>query len=190
MLALPFAAGAEELFLQYEGTVSGVQGCRSCVDFEEGDAIRGLLKINTALAPADSDPDPDRAQYGNWGLPLDFERSPDFVKGFSRSSGPASDGVVVSDRRHEIPQGAGLDEYGAIDAEHVGTPRQNVLTIAAQSIRNLFEDTGIVQTFDLKAGDEGVSFFGAIYRGTGKFLSEVYFSLSRVSLTPGSCRAS
>jgi len=47
-----------------------------------------------------------------------------------------------------------------------------------------------VKAFDLKAVDDGVRLFGAIYRGTGKFATDIYFSLTRVSLTPGSCRAS
>jgi hypothetical protein len=187
LLALPLTAGANELdlFLQYEGTIDHIQGCRSCVDVKEGEPVSGVLRIKTSLAPSDRNPDVTRAEYGNQ---LDWtEVVPDFVTGHATGGRP-NDYVSVVDTRGTSQAGAGLDSYGVRDSDGWGTQTYTMLTIFIQTSRNVIEGDGIVQTFDV-APIQNERFFGAIFQRVAKGASEVYFNLTRVSLTPGSCRA-
>ena len=184
---LPLAAGAKEvtLFLQYEGTIDSIQGCRSCVGFKEGDAVSGVLRINPALAPSDRNPLPTRAEYGNQS---DFtEISPNFVTGHA-TGGKPNDFVSVVDERGTSQVGSGSDSYGVRDSDGWGTRKYSQLTIFIQTSRNVIEGDGIAQAFDV-APEGNERFFGAIFQRVKKGASEVYFNLTRVSLTPGSCRA-
>jgi hypothetical protein len=196
LVMLPLTAGAQERdhFLQYDGIVSGVQGCVACVSLKPGDAYHGVLRIRTTIAgrdpthlSGDRDPNPSVGEYGNW--PNWEETSNwDFVTGFNPSRGNAHDSVFVRDERGVFQAGAGSDSYGARDLKDFGTHQFSAVVVGMSTIRNVIFGDGVEQAFDVEPG-ENERFFGAIFRGLGKFASEVYLDVTRITLTPGSCRA-
>lgn len=195
LVMLPLTAGAQErdLFLQYDGTVSEVQGCVTCVSVKPGDSYHGVLRIHSTIAgldpmrvDGDRDPSPSVGEYGNW--PNWEEPSYwDFVTGFNPSRGTAQDALLVRDGRGEFQAGAGSDFYGARDAKDFGTHQFSAVSVGMQTTRNVIFGDGVEQAFDVEEqGNE--RFFAAIFRGIGKFASEIYLDVTRITLTPGMCR--
>jgi hypothetical protein len=193
---LPLTAGAQEndLFLQYDGTVRDVQGCVTCVSVKPGDAYHGVLRIRTSIAGldptrsrGDRDPNPSVGEYGNW--PNWEEASHwDFVTGFNPFEGIAQDAIIVRDERGPFQQaGAIFDSYDVRDAKDFGTHHFAAAVVGMQTTRNVIFGDGVEQAFDVEpVGNE--RFSGAIFRSIGKWATEIHLDVTRVTLTPGSCR--
>ncbi len=195
LAVLPLTAGAQEndLYLQFDGTVSGVQGCVSCASVKPGDAYHGVLRIHTNIAGldptrtrGDRDPSPSVGEYGNW---PNWEEPAywDFVTGFNPFEGIGQDAIFVRDERGTSQAGAGSDSYGVRDAKDFGTHHFAAAVVGMQTTRNVIFGDGVEQAFDVEpVGNE--RFFGAIYRGIGKWATEIYLDVTRLTLTPGRCR--
>jgi hypothetical protein len=195
LVLLPLTAGAQErdLFFQFDGVVSGVQGCVTCVSVKAGDPYHGVLRIHTTIAgldptrtSGDRNPSPSIGDYGNW---ENWEEPAywDFVTGFNPFEGIGQDAVRVRDERGTQQAGAGSDFYGARDAKDWGTHQFAAVSLGMQTTRNVIFGDGVEQSFDV-APQGNERFFAAIYRGIGKFATEIYLDVTRMTLTPGSCR--
>ena len=178
LLALPFgAARAGLVFADFEGTVTSV------VDepgYAVGDPIWGRLVIDTVLAGPDTNPDPNR---GDWGT-NEPDVFPSFVSGWlSGGSGLHTDsvGTFNSDA---------LDAYSLADDASLGYGRNMRLSAA---IHGMLDDAGIWQSFEVTAADvdEDDEFLrGSLvteYIGDTEFARGVQFLLSRLTVRPGRC---
>jgi hypothetical protein len=178
-VALPLVAEAQPLFVEYEGTVESVEPSPHW-DFRPGDRVKGVVKIDPSLAPPDSRPIDSFAEYSSGG-PSDFVFS-DFVNG--NLSGDYLDIQVGLFGRQ--------DRYRLADRAEIvgGTPGANWrdFTIEVTGM-NLVRDDGIVQTFDAIPKKDGSSIVSALLQGLGDLRRTVTFALTRVSVTPGRCRA-
>lgn len=195
LLAIPLVANGEKLFLEYEGRVSAVEGYAH-EPFAVGDEINGLLTIDLSRAPADAEwRDPNLGQYfGPVGS------SPDFI--FGRPPPPdvyMDDSVTIgNDSQPRLPNTPEEDYLYVTEGWHVparSTPnppqleeRLFVLFASLQGLEGeLFEDDGIVQQVDVTPGP-GVTLGATLHRSIGDLFQKITFDMSRISLTPGSCR--
>jgi len=185
LLCVPSAATAQQLLVEYQGTVSSVDRAplAEAPPYSVGDSITGSLIIDTRLAPPDKAGDPQIGRYGSPGL--DFILGPrepgapgsgDLLLVYndwdSSSTGTAQDGVLIRD------QSIGTDgEFTMV----LGMQRPNVLG-------QIFENDGPVQSFAVER-EPGMDLWGYIERGFGELWRAVHFTLDRFSVTPGVCRS-
>jgi hypothetical protein len=186
MLPLTAAAQERDLYLQFDGIVNTVQGCVTCTSIKPGDSYHGLIKIDASLAGRDRDSNPLVGEYGNyenWDEPSKF----DFVTGFN-SGGTAHDALRIRDERDEFQTGPGQDGYFVRDAKGLlGQKGFLAASVGMQTGRNVIFGDGVEQAFDVsEVGNE--RFVGFIHRGAGKSFVDIVLDLTRVTLTPGSCR--
>jgi hypothetical protein len=191
LLLLPFAVGAETVYVEYEGTVSGIyennELCRvqSSLGFTVGDPVKGVLKIDTDLPIPDSDPfDPSRSLYGatTFGPTV-----VDFITGYTTPAGMSKDNALVLDNA----QGFG-DVYNVNDVEGQFTANEHSLFLeVTKSAGDLISSDSLVQSFTAVPAEDGSTLIGRV---TGRIvndlrtsLREVVFALTRISVTPGRC---
>ena len=191
LFCLPFAANAEKLVVEYSGTVSSIERNSSLAEippYSIGDSIFGSLIIDTAFAAADEVADDARVgRYyaGSSGL--------DFILGAPHPTGQRGpdDFVVVYDD-WEWPWATGVREDGIVindssfgpDGDYnflLGLQRPNLLG-------QLFADDALSQSFVVER-EAGTNLWGFIESGFGELWSIVNFTLDRLSVKPGVCRA-
>jgi hypothetical protein len=187
LVCAPFAANAEKLLVEYQGTVSSVDRAHLAEAplYAVGDSIGGTLIIDATLAPSDElAGDPRIGRYGGSGIDFILGTRPPDAPGtgdlllvyndWSSSSvdmGP-HDGVLIRDQS--------IGTEGSFDLV-LGMRRPNLLG-------QLFSGDALVQSFAVEEEPE-VDLWGYVESGFGEFWRTVRFTLDRFSVTPGSCRA-
>jgi hypothetical protein len=191
LLCLPCAANAERLLVEYEGSVSSIERGSSLAEtppYAVGDSIRGSLIIDTALAPRDSvDADAAVGRYygGSPGL--------DFILGAPHPSGrrgPA-DFVIVYDDWEPPSTGAPQEDGLIINDSSIGTNGDFNLLLGLQRsnpLGQIFSSDSLLQSFVVER-ETGTNLWGFIERGFGEFWSMVNFTVDRLSVKAGACRA-
>jgi hypothetical protein len=182
LLLLPFAAGADQIFLDYEGTVSyDNPELDDSHEHAVGDHVAGRLIIDTAYGQGGLlRGDPNHASYG----PTAVSYEPPYP-GFVFA--PGGDGYASYDSvdicKNCVADGAGglLDHLAVSD---------DFFTVDVLK-HDLFHSLGLEQSFNLTTADvsgpgEGLSAW-QIFRGqAGRAWN---FTLSHVSMRPGRCFA-
>lgn len=190
LVCLPFAAEAEKLLVEYEGTVTSVERGSSLAElppYSLGDSISGRLIIDTALAPADTQADDSRVGRYYRGSP-----SLDFILGVEHPAANGSgDRVVVYDDWQSEPTSAARSDGFFINDRSIGTDGEFNLVLGLMrpnSLGQLFSSDALEQSFAVES-EAGADLWGYVERGFGEFWRVVHFTLSRFSVTPGVCRA-
>ena len=183
LLCIPFALNAQELFVEYEGTVLSIEraSLAESPPFSIGDPIKGTLRIQTGRAPADDLPgDSQIGQYfGGGGF--------DFIMGTRRPPGGRhSDSVIVYNDWEPWP-GAPPEDGIIINDSWLAPNDQFNFLLGLSPVGQLFSDDTLEQSFDVRS--TGINIWAYIERGLGEFRRVVNFRLSRLSVTPGVCRA-
>lgn len=189
LFCIPFVADADQLLIEYEGTVSSIERGSSLAEvppYSIGDPIRGSLIVDTTLAPRDSeldDPQMGRYYYESPGI--------DFILGPAQSPGRApADFVLVYDDWEPPSSGASREDGIIINDSSFGTDGDFNLLLGLQRpnlLGQLFSDDGLVQSFDARP-TAGTTLWGYIERGFGEFWRIVNFTLDRFSVKAGVCR--
>lgn len=187
-LSFTFTANAEKLLVEYTGTVSSIELGSSLAEippYSIGDSIFGSLIIDTALAPTDEVADDRRV--GRYGSSLDFILGPPHP---TDRRGPA-DFVVVYDDWEWPSTGAPLEDGIVINDSSIGSDGDYNLLLGLQRpnlFGQLFSDDALSQSFVVER-DAGTNLWGFIERGFGELWNMVNFTLDRLSVKPGVCRA-
>jgi hypothetical protein len=186
LLCAPFAANADQLLVEYQGTVSSIDRALDAAPPAEavGDMITGTLIIDTTLGPPDEMADDPRiGRYGSPGI--------DFILGPRPPDAPGSgDLLVVYDDWVWPTDGTGPNDGILIRDQSIGIDGEFNLVLGMQRpnlLSQLLSSDGLVQSFDVLP-EPGMDLWGYIERGFGEFWSMVSFTLDRFSVTPGSCR--
>jgi hypothetical protein len=188
LLCAPLAAGAQTLFVEYEGTVSSIDRgpLAEVPSYSVGDAIRGTLTIDAARAPSD---EVDNRQIGRY-----YGGSPgiDFILG---PRDPAEIGsadlVVVYDDWDPSSDGSPREDGFLINDTSIGQDGASSLVLGLRRpnlLGQLFSNDGLLQSFEAKP-EAGANLWGYVERGFGEFWRIVNFTLDRFSVRPGVCRA-
>ena len=191
LFCLPFTANAEKLLVEYTGIVSSIELGSSLAEippYAIGDSIAGSLIIDTAFAPTDEVANDARVgRYTGDGVGLDF------ILGAQHPPGrrAASDFVVVYDD-WEWPWAEGSREDGiVINDSSFGSDGDFNMLLGMQRpnlLGQLFSDDSLSQSFVVER-ESGTNLWGFIERGFGELWNMVNFTLDRLSVTPGVCRA-
>jgi hypothetical protein len=187
LLCLPFAADAEKLFVEYEGTVSSVEraSLADAPSYSIGDPIEGTLIIETDLAPPDrhrSDSSVGRYYGGSPGA--------NFVLGAEHPPANGSGDVVIVYDDWLAEDGSRRDGFFVNDRS-IGTDGEFNLVLGLlrpNSLGQLFASDALAQSFTVE-NVPGTTLWGHVERGFGEFWRIVSFTLNRFSVTPGVCRA-
>ncbi len=187
LLCIPLAANAQDLFVQYEGTVSSIERASPLAEapaFSIGDPIKGTLKIQPGRAPMDgASDDPHIGQYFG-GFGFDFIMGPPHPAG-----GEPHDSVTLYNDWEPPSPGAPRQDGVIMNDSWFGPGDQFNLLLGLQGASTqLFSSEALEQSFDVES-EPGLIIWGYIERGLGEFRRVVNFTLSRFSVTPGSCRA-
>jgi hypothetical protein len=190
LACLPFAANADQLLVEYEGTVSSIERGSSLAEtppYAIGDRIVGSLIIDTTLAPRDS-------QSGDSQIGRYYDDSSpglDFILGPAQSTGRApADFVIVYNDWEPPSSGAAREDGIIINDSSFGRDGDFNLLLGLQRpnlLGQLFSDDGLVQSFDARP-EPGTTLWGYIERGFGELWRVVNFTLDRFSVTPGVCK--
>lgn len=186
LLCVPIAAGAQTLVVDYQGTVSSVDGGTpaEAPRYAVGDSIGGRLLIDLGLAPPDElAGDATIGRYSSTSFLSDFILGPSRPAGLGAAS---SDLLLVYDDWSTTPQDGILihDRSSGIDGEFhlvLGMLRPTLLG-------QLFTDDGPLQSFTVER-EPGVNLWGYIEEGFGELWRGVHFALDRFSVRPGVCRS-
>jgi hypothetical protein len=184
----PLTAHAGTLLVEYEGTVSSIDRGSSLAEtppYSIGDAISGRLVIDLTLAPADRNTDPTVGRYYAGSPGLDFILGPAQQPG----RGPADFAVVYDNWQPST--GAPREDGMIINDSSIGTDGDFNLLLGLSRpnlIGQLFSSDSLRQSFVVDS-KPGTTLWGSIEQGFGEFWRLVTFSLGRVSVTPGVCRA-
>jgi hypothetical protein len=191
LVCVPFAASAQKLLVEYEGTVSSIERGSSLAEtppYSIGDQITGSLLVDMTLAPRDvfaDDPQIGRYYGDSSGI--------DFILGPAQSGGRAPDDFVVVYDNWEPPStGASTADGIIINDSSFGTDGDFNVLLGLQRpnvLGQLFSDDGLMQSFDV-GPEDGTTLWGYIERGFGEFWRIVNFAVERFSVTaaPGVCR--
>lgn len=199
VLCMPVVASGEKLFLEYQGTVSKIDGCPCPYLYSLGDPISGVLTIDTDLAPPDEAPgDPTAGWY--WGRNV---APTDFITGRShpddlRLKHVADSVTLYNDWQEPEPGRPKWDILRVEDALFGQTPDglhgvTDILTIDIRrpsNVGQLFQEPGdgLAQAFDVTVS-KGTTAQGYLERaqsGVVGFFRQVFtFDLTHVSL--GTC---
>jgi hypothetical protein len=187
LLCTPLAATAQQLLVEYQGTVSSVDRAElgEPPPYAVGDSISGRLIIDAALAPPDNltlDPQLGRYSSGSAGT--------DFVLGPTREAGPGSGDLVLV---HDNWGDAATQPYDGffVRDQSIGTEGEFNVVLGLQRpnlLGQLLFDDGLAQSFAVER-EPGTTLWGYIERGFGEFWRVVNFTLDRFSVTPGVCRS-
>jgi hypothetical protein len=189
LLCVPCAANAQQLLVEYQGTVSSVDRAElgEALPYAVGDSITGSLIIDPRLAPPDAqadDPRVGRYSSGSAGL--------DFILGPTRPAGPGTgDLLLVYDGWDAASTGAAPQDGILIRDQSIGTDGEFSVVLGMQrpnSLGQLFVNDGPTQSFAVEP-ESGMSLWGYIERGFGELWRAVHFTLDRFSVTPGVCRS-
>jgi hypothetical protein len=181
LLALPFAAQAELIYVDYDAIVSGFEH-NDDSSYSLGQRLQGRLTIDTVLAGAPYDSNAVTAHYGvSWG---DRDYIPDFVTGFLTPSG--GEGTDQVDFYQDTPfEGGVFDGFAIADDLNFGRSGGIQFVVFAP---DLLDGLGFDQSFAVKATEleSGGSMRGTIVEA---FESWVSLELRSLSMTPARCFA-
>ena len=187
LVCVPFAANAEKLLVEYQGTVSSVERAyfAEAPLYSVGDSIGGTLVIDSTLAPSDElAGDPRIGRYGSSAV--------DFILGVRPPDAPGSgDLMVVYDDWTHTSVDMGAHDGVVIRDQSIGSEGHFDLVLGMRRpnlLGQLFSEDGLVQSFDVE-DEPGVDLWGYVESGFGEFWRTVRVTLDRFSVTPGSCRA-
>jgi hypothetical protein len=188
LACLPFAAQAEKLLVEYEGTVSSIEraSLADAPPYSIGDAIGGTLIIDTELAPADR-----RADDANVGRYYGGSPSLDFILGAKHPAENGSGDLVIVYDDWQATDESPADGF-FINDRSIGTDGELNLVLGMlrpNSLGQLFANDALAQSFTVD-DEPGTTLWGYVERGFGEFWRIVSFTLDRFSVTPGVCRAS
>jgi len=190
LACVPLTAHAGVLLVEYEGTVSSLDRGSSLAEmpaYSIGDSISGRLVIDLTLAPADRNvQDATVGRYYGGSPGLDFILGPAQQPG----RGPA-DFVVVHDNWLPPSTGASREDGMIINDSSIGTDGDFNLLLGLSRpnlIGQLFSSDSLQQSFVVES-KPGMTLWGSIEQGFGEFWRVVNFTLGRLSVTPGVCRA-
>jgi hypothetical protein len=188
LLCIPFVGNAQELIVQYEGKVSSIDraSLADAPPFSIGDPIKGTLRIQPRRAPTDALP--EDSQIGRYfgGVGFDFITGPRPLAG-----GEPADAVIVYNDWEPPSTGAPREDGIIINDSWLAPDDDFNLLLGLQrpvTRGQLFSTDALEQSFDIESAP-GTTMWGYIERGLGEFRRVVNFTLSRFSVTPGSCRA-
>jgi hypothetical protein len=191
LICVPFAASAQKLLVEYEGTVSSIDRGSSLAEippYAIGDPIGGSLLVDMALAPRDiQSDDPQIGRYS------DETPGVDFILGPAQSAGRApADFVLVYNDWEPPSTGASREDGIIINDSSFGMDGDFNVLLGLQRpnpLGQLFADDGLMQSFDVEP-EAGMTLWGYIERGFGEFWRIVNFTVDRfsVTVTPGVCR--
>lgn len=188
LLCIPFVVNAQELIVEYEGKVSSIDraSLAEAPPFSIGDPIRGTARIQPRRAPADALPyDPHVGRYYG-GVGFDFVTGPRPLAG-----GEPADLVIVYNDWEPPSDGAPREDGITINDSWLAPNDTFNLLLGARRPATggpLFATDALEQSIDIESAP-GTTIWGYIERGLGEFRRVVNFTLSRLSVTPGSCRA-
>ena len=183
----PLMANAEELVVEYTGTVSSIDRASSLATsppYSVGDPITGRLIIDTALMPTDRIANDTAIGRYAESSALDFIFGAPHPRGnkpgdllvvyddWAPSAGkPREDGIVIND-----------SSFGADGRFNfvLGFRRQN-------SAGQVFSDDSLSQSF-VDENEPGTTLWGYIEQGFGEFWNVVDFTIDQLSDTPRVCR--
>jgi hypothetical protein len=191
LVCLPFTANAEKLLVEYAGTVSSIELGSSLAEippYSIGDSITGSLIIDIALAPTDAiagDRRVGRYEGDDSGL--------DFILGTRHPPGlrAATDFVVVYDDWEWPSTGGPVEDGIVINDSSFGTDGDFNMLLGMQRpnlFGQLFSDDALSQSFVVERA-VGTKLWGFIEHGFGELWNMVNFTLDRLSVRPGVCRA-
>jgi hypothetical protein len=194
LLSIPFVARAELIFVEYEGTISRVDNphCFCPLEFDVGDAIGGVLTIDSGRAPPDLfDDDPRNSQHTSvvdyGGFPV--RSGIDYIAGGGVPGFFANDVVRVADDL-EIDAGGVLarrDIFMVMNSSIGEFDRSRIVLEVASPDLDLVSGDGIAQSF---TADDPDDLGGSLVLGLiGRTYRAFTFALSRITVTPGRCRA-
>jgi hypothetical protein len=191
LVCMPFAASAQKLLVEYEGTVSSIERGSSLAEmppYSIGDPIKGSLLIDATLAPRDTlADDPQAGRY------YDESSGVDFVLGPAQSPGRApADFVIVYDNWEPPSTGASPEDGFIVNDSSFGTDGDFNVLLGLQRPNlqgQLFSDDSLLQSFDVRP-EPGMTLWGYVEAGFGEFWRIVNFTMDRFSVTvaPGVCR--
>jgi len=190
LLCVPCGAQSQQLFVEYQGTVSSIDrgSLAETPPYSIGDAIRGTLIIDTALAPPDElGGDARIGRYYGGSPGIDFILGPSHTTGRARSSGD----LLLVRNDWQASAGAAREDGLIIRDRSIGTDGNYDLLLGLQRpnlLGQLFGNDSLAQSFDVES-EPGTSLWGYIEQGFGEFWQAVHFTLDRFSVTPGVCRA-
>jgi hypothetical protein len=177
-LAPPASAGI--LLVEYEGTVAQVESWPSAPDFgyAVGDSIKGVLEIDTAIAPPDLfDWTPLQGAY----RVVEDQESPNFVTGDRLTSGRHWDIVHVLNE-------PGRDEYGVTDRADATSPTSYSRIFSLTAVwpeGGPITDDGLSQSFEAVPAKDGSVLSGLIQRvrgGMNFFTTTISLSVNRMEV--------
>jgi hypothetical protein len=190
LVCLPLTVHAEQLLVEYAGTVSSIERGSSMAEqppYSVGDSITGTLLIDTVLAPRDTaSDDPHVGRY--------YRSSPglDFILGPAQAPGRGSaDRVLVHDDWDPLSTGAPREDGMIIKDSSIGEDGEFNLLLGLSrpnSLGQIFSNDSLAQTLAVERAP-GTNLWGHIERGFGEFWRIVNFTLDRLSVKPGACRA-
>jgi hypothetical protein len=189
LLCAPCALNAQQLLVEYQGTVSSVDRAElaEALPYAVGDSISGRLIIDTRLVPPDNEADDPRiGRYSSGSAGLDF------ILGPTRPAGPGTgDLLLVYDDWDSSSTGAATQDGIFIRDQSIGTDGEFSVALGMQRpnlLGQLFFNDGPTQSFAVER-ESGMDLWGYIERGFGELWRAVHFTLDRFSVTPGVCRS-
>ena len=189
LVCVPLTAQAGTLLVEYEGTVSSIERGSSLAEtppYSIGDAISGRLVIDLTSAPADRNADSTVGRYygGSPGL--------DFILGPAHQPGRGdADFAVIYDNWLPPSTGASREDGMIVNDSSIGTDGDFNLLLGLSRpnlLGQLFSSDALRQSFVIE-DEPGTTLWGHIEQGFGEFWRVVNFTLGRLSVTPGVCRA-
>ncbi len=189
LVCMPLTAHAETLLVEYEGTISSIDRAplADAPPYSIGDPISGRLVVDLSLAPADriaKDSTVGRYYGGSPGL--------DFILGPAQQPGRGpADFAVVYDDWQPPSTGAPREDGMIINDSSIGTDGDFNLLLGLSRpnpLGQLFSSDSLRQSFVVES-KPGTTLWGYIEQGFGEFWRVVNFTLGRLSVTPGVCRA-
>jgi hypothetical protein len=186
LLSVSFAADAQNLLVEYQGTVSSVDraSLAEAPPYSVGDSITGSFIIDTTLASADRLAAEPRIGRYNARIP-----GVDFILGPREPGAPGSADLLLVYDNWVFMDGAPHDGLFIRDRS-VGTEGGFNLVLGLQRpnlLGQLFANDGITQSFAVQR-EPGTDLWGYIERGFGEFWRIANFTLDRFAVTPGVCR--
>jgi hypothetical protein len=188
LLCVPCGAHSQQLFVEYEGTVSSIDraSLAEAPPYSIGDAIRGTLIIDTALAPAD-----ELGGNARIGRYYGGSRGLDFILGPVHEAGRSSGDLLLVRNDWQPTAGAPREDGLIIRDRSIGTDGNYDLLLGLQRpnlLGQLFANDSLAQSFEVES-KSGTNLWGYIERGFGEFWRAVRFTLDRFSVAPRVCRA-
>ena len=182
LLALPVAASATPVYVEYESRIASCSDCAGS-GVVVGDRFDGWLRIDTDLAPPDrfGDDSASSAQY--------WQPGRDFIGGLGWPAREFSNDEVgvIDDSERNAFQSYSLWNY-SFNPQGGGTIFE-LHVITEDRVDDFIHGKGLVQSFDTANMQGEVRFLGRVTHKLKNLGRGIQLAVERVSVTPGRCRA-